>query len=108
MRADPEALAAHGPAIAEIGIVVDVRLIEIDQETTVVLGTDQQILHLRKERRPSLRISPAEQLAGLLPRQLQAVQGAADRLAAAAVAKCLLHPADQASQGPARCRISAG
>jgi hypothetical protein len=56
---------------------------------SIVLGAPQQILHLRDERFPPLRVSPAEQLAGLLPRQLQAVQGAADRLAAAETTKRL-------------------
>jgi hypothetical protein len=75
---------------------------------SVVLGTGQQVLHLREECFPPRRVGPAEQLAGLLPRQLQAVQGAADRLAAAAATKRLLHPADQAPQGPAWRRVSPG
>src|SRR3954469_3545374 len=74
----------------------------------VVLGTSQQILQLREERLPPLRIGAAEQLAGFLPRQLQAVQGTADRLAAAATTKPLLSPADQAPQGPAWRRVSPG
>ena len=88
--------------------MVDVRLIELDQPMSVMLGTGQQILHLRDERFPPLRIGSAEQLAGLLPRQPQAMQGAADRLAAAAATKRLLHPADQAPQGPAWRRVSPG
>ena len=87
MRADPEALAARRPAIAEAGILVDVRLIKVDQQMPVVLGALQQILRLREERLPPLRIGSAEQLAGLLPRQLQPVQGTADRLTAAATTK---------------------
>src|SRR3954452_6124103 len=74
----------------------------------VVLGTSQQILQLREERLPPLRISAAEQLAGFLPRQLQAVQGTADPLAAAAAATPLLYPADRAPQGPAWRRVSPG
>src|SRR5215213_3249917 len=108
MRGHPEALATCRPAIAKIGILVDVRLIEVDQPMAVVLGTDQQVPNLREERFPPLRVSSAEQLAGLLPRQLQAVQGAADRLAAAAATKPLLHPADQTPQGPAWGWISPG
>jgi hypothetical protein len=88
--------------------LVDVRRIEVDQQMPVVLGTGQQIPHLRDERFPPLRVGSAEQLAGLLPRQLQAVQGAADRLAAAAATKRLLHPAGQAPQGPAWRRVSPG
>jgi hypothetical protein len=72
------------------------------------LGVGQQILHLREERRPPLRIGSAEQLAGLLPRPLQPVEGTADRLTAAAATKRRLHPADQAPQGPARRRVSPG
>jgi len=106
MRADPKALTARRPAIAEAGILVDVRLIEVDQQMPVVLGVLQPILRLHEERRPPLRIGSAEQLAGLLPRQLQSVQGTADRLTAAAATKRLRHPADQAAQGPARRRVS--
>ena len=87
---------------------MDVRLIEVDQPMSVLLGTGQQILRPRDERFPPLRVSPAEQLAGLLPRQLQPVQGAADRLAAAGPVERLLHPADQAPQGPARRRVGPG
>ena len=108
MRGHPEALAARRPAIAKIGILMAVRLIEVDQQMPVVLGIGQQILHLREERLPPLRIGSAEQLAGFLPRQLQPVQGAADRLAAAATAKRRLHPADQTPQGPAWRRVSPG
>src|SRR4051794_41291205 len=57
---------------------------------------------------PALRIGPAEQLFGLLPRQSQAMQGGADRLAAAGPAELLTDPADQTAQGPARRWIGAG
>ncbi len=87
---------------------MDVRLIELDQPMSILLGTGQQILHLREERLPPLRVGPTEQLLGLLPRQLQAMQGGADRLAAAGPTEGLAHPADQASQGPARRRIGSG
>jgi hypothetical protein len=108
MRGHPEALAACRPAIAKIGILMDVRLIKVDQPMSVLLGTSQQSPHLRDERFPPLRVSPAEQLAGFLPRQLQPVQGAADRLAAAGAAKRLPHPADQASQRPSGRRVGSG
>ena len=94
--------------MAEIGILLDVGLVEIDQPMSVVLGTGQQILDLREERFPPLRVGSAEQLAGLLPRQFQPVQGTTDRLAAAGATKRLLHPADQAPQGPAWCRVGPG
>ena len=87
---------------------MDVRPIEVDQPMSILLGTGQQILHLREERLPPLRVGPAEQLAGLFPRQLQAMQGTADRLAAAETTKRLRHPANQAPQGPAWRRVSAG
>ena len=108
MRGHPEALAARRPAIAKIGILMDVRLIEVDQPMSVLLGIGQQILHLRDEGLSLLRVGPAKQLAGLLPRQLQAMQGAADRLAAAGATKRRLYPADQTPQGPAWRRVSPG
>src|SRR5215212_7475534 len=108
MRADPEALAAHGPAKTEIGILVDVGLVEVDEPMSITLGTSQQILHLLDKGLPPLRIGSAEQLAGLLPGQLQPVQGTPDRLTAAAATKSLHHPVDQAAQGPAWCRINPG
>ena len=86
---------------------MNVCLVEVDQPISIVLGTGQQILHLREERRPPLRIGPAEQLAGLLPRQLQAVQGGADGLSAAQAPEALPHMSDQAPEGPARRRVSA-
>jgi len=108
MRADPEALAARRPAIAKIGILVDVRLVEVDQPMSIMLGTSQQVLHLLDKGLPPLRIGSAEQLAGLLPGQFQTMQGAPDRLTAAATTELLHHPADQAAQGPAWRRISPG
>src|SRR4051795_12830964 len=97
-RGDPEALAALRPAIAEVGILMDVGFVQVDQPMAVVLGTGQQILDLLDKGPPALRISPAEQLFGLLPRQPQTMQGGADRLAAAGPAEPLAHPADQTAQ----------
>src|SRR3954462_14521076 len=71
----------------------------------VALGAVQHALELLDERLPLLRIGPAEQLLGFLPRQLEAVQGRADRLAAAHQPEPLADPADQAAQRPARRRI---
>jgi hypothetical protein len=107
-RGDPEALAALRPAIAEVGILMDVGFVQIDQEMAVVLGTGQQILDLLDKGLPALRVGPAEQLFSLLPRQSQAMQGGAEGLPAAAPAEPLAHPADQTAQGPARRRIGAG
>jgi len=95
-RGDPEALAALRPAGAEIGILVDVGFVQVDQEMVVVLGTGQHLLDLLDKGLPALRIGPAEQL--LLPGQLQAMQGGADRLPAAGPAEPLAHPADQTAQ----------
>ncbi len=52
MPGHPEALAPRRSAIAEIGLLMDVRLIEVDQPMSILLGTGQQILHLREERLP--------------------------------------------------------
>jgi hypothetical protein len=74
----------------------------------IALGAVQQALELLDERLSPLRIGPAQKLLGLLPRQLEAVQGRADRLAAAHHPDALAHPADQAAQRPARRWIGAG
>ena len=84
---------------------MDVRLVQVDHEMPIALSAVQHALELLDERLPPLRVGPAEQLLGLLPRQLAAVQGGADRLAAAAPAEALAHPADQAAQRPARRRV---
>src|SRR6059058_3385018 len=49
---------------------MDVRLIQIDQQMLVALGAVQHALELLDKRLSPLRIGPAEQLLGLLPRQL--------------------------------------
>ena len=87
---------------------MDVRFVEVDQQMPLPLGVHQQIADLLDKGHPTLRIGSAEQLLGLLPRQPQAMQGGADRLAAAAAAECLAHPSDQPSQGPARRRVGPG
>jgi hypothetical protein len=61
----------------------------------------QHALELLDERPPPRRVGAAEQLLGLLPAQLQAVQGGADRLAAAGPAEPLARPDDQPREGPA-------
>ena len=94
--------------MAEIGVLVDVGLVEVDQPMPITLGISQQILHLLDKGLPPLRIGSAEQLAGLLPGQFQSVQRTPDRLTAAAATESLYHPADQAVQGPARRRVSPG
>src|SRR4051812_49867015 len=73
---------------------------------SIALGTVQHALELLDERLSPLRVGPAEQLLGLLPRQLAAVQGCADRLATAPQPKALADPMDEAAQRPARGWIS--
>jgi hypothetical protein len=85
---------------------VDVRFVQVDQPMAVALGTGEEILDLFDKGLPALRVGAAEQL--LLPRQSQAMQSGADRLAAAGPAKPLAHPADQTPQGPARRWIGSG
>src|SRR3954451_5604676 len=69
---------------------------------SIALSAGQHILELLEERLSPLRVGPAQQLLGLLPRQLAAVQGCADRLATAHQPEALAGPADQTAQGPAR------
>src|SRR3954451_24401439 len=87
---------------------MDVRLIEIDQVMALIARTIQQRADLGNESLPLLRISPTEQLVGLLPRQLEPVQRAADGLAAAAAAKPCLHEASQTPQRPTRLYLRSG
>jgi hypothetical protein len=72
----------------------------------IALGALQHALELLDKGLPPLRVGPAEQLLGLLPRQLAAVQDRADRLATAPQPKALAYPMDEAAQGPARGWIS--
>src|SRR4051794_20381172 len=75
---------------------------------SIALGALQHALKLLDERLSLLRVGPAQQLLGFLPRQLAAVQDHADRLPTAQQAEALAHPADQAAQRPARCWIRPG
>src|SRR4051812_50185169 len=68
----------------------------------IALSAGQNILELLEERLSPLRVGPAQQLLGLLPGQLAAVQGCADRLATAPQPKALADPMDEAAQRPAR------
>src|SRR5215207_5063926 len=74
----------------------------------VALRAVQHALELLDKGLPVLRIGPSQQLLGFLPRQLEAVQDHADRLATAPQPEALAHPADQAAQGPARGWIGPG
>src|SRR3954467_5305759 len=84
---------------------MDVRLVHIDQEMPIALSAGQNIPELLDERLPPLRIGPSQQLLGFLPRQLAAVQGRAECLAAAAAAEALTHKQHQPLEGPPRCRV---
>src|SRR5690242_8569293 len=87
---------------------MDVRLIEVNHVMTLIACTVQQRADLGDESLPLFGLGATEQLVGLLPRQLEPVQRAANGLAAVAAAKLLLHKADQAPQRPARLYIGSG
>lgn len=85
---------------------MDVRLIGIDQEVAVTLSPRQQALEGLDKDLPLRRVGPAEQLPGLLPGQLAAVQGRPDGLAADQASETLPHVNGQAPQCPARRWVS--
>src|SRR6187200_811723 len=72
----------------------------------IALGALQHALELLDERLPPLRVGPAEQLLGLLPRQLAAVQDRADRLATAPQPKAL--PKRSRTQWTRRRKVQRG
>jgi len=72
----------------------------------VALGAVQQALELLDKGLPVLRVGPAEQLLGFLPRQLEAVQGRADCLAAEEAAEAFARKQPQPREGPARRWVS--
>src|SRR5947209_6129957 len=74
----------------------------------IASGAVQHAPELLDKGLPPLRVGPAQQLLGLLPRQLAAVESRADRLATAPQPEALAHPADQAAQRPARGWIGPG
>src|SRR5690349_15426575 len=80
---------------------MDMRLIEVNHVMALIARTIQQRANLGDESLPFLRLGAAEQLVGLLPRQLEPVQRTADGFAAEAAAKLLPHEANQTSQRPA-------
>src|SRR3954454_14198496 len=79
-----EALAAFAPTVAEVDILVDMGLIEIDQVMALIARPIQQRADLGNKSLPLVGIGASEQLASFLPGQVQPVQGAADGLAAEA------------------------
>src|SRR3954452_22816045 len=84
---------------------MDVRLIHIDHEMPIALSAVQHALDLLDKGLPPLGVGPAEQLLGFLPRQLEAVQGRAECLAAAAAAEAFAHKQHQPLEGPPWCRV---
>jgi hypothetical protein len=62
----------------------------------VALGAGQHIPEPLGKGLPPLRIGPSQKLLGLLPRQFEAVQGSADRLATAPQPEALAPPTNEA------------
>ena len=86
---------------------MDVCLIQIDQEVALALSAGQQVRKLLDEGLPPLRVSPAEHLLGFLTRQLQAVKGSTDRLAAEGAAEALAHKRHEPLEREAWRRVGA-
>src|SRR5436309_2941275 len=84
------------------------RLVEIDQVMALIARPLQQRADLGDESLPFLRVSEAEQLVGLLPRQLEPVQRAADGFAAEAAAKLRLYEVNQTPQRPTWLYLGSG
>ena len=101
-----EPLATLTPGMAEIDILVDVRLIEIDQLMPIPLRIVQQRAQLFDQPHPPRGIGTPKQLSGLLPRQIEPVQGDTDGLAAIEAVKPRMHEPDQTLERPAWLRIS--
>ena len=103
-----EPLATLTPGMAEIDILVDVRLIEIDQLMPIPLRIVQPRAHLFDEPRPPRGIGTPKQLSSLLPRQIEPVQGDTDGLAAIEAVKPRLHEPDQTLERPAWLGVRPG
>jgi hypothetical protein len=87
---------------------MEVRLVEIDQKMPIALRACPQVLNASDESLPPRRIGSAEPLLRFLPREVEAVQSRADRLATTDDPEPLADPADQALERPARRRIRPG
>ena len=103
-----EALAALRPAVPQIGILMNMRLVQVNQQMTVARGAVQHRLQALQEGLPLGRVGAAEQLPGLLPGQFQPMQRGADGLPAHPPTKPLLDPLHQPPQRPARRRLLYG
>src|SRR3954447_20135486 len=66
-----EALAAFAPAVAEVDILMDMGLIEIDQVMALIARAIQQRADLGNKSLPLVGIGASEQLASFLPGQVQ-------------------------------------
>jgi len=84
------------------------RLIEVDHVMPLIARPIQQRADLGDESLAFLRLGATEQLVGLLPRQLEPVQRAADGFAAEAAAKLRLYEVNQTPQRPTWLYLGSG
>jgi hypothetical protein len=96
-----EGCAAHAPAVSGIDILVDMGLIDIDQVMAIALRAVPQRAEVLNELPPPRGIGTPQQLAGLLPREAEPVQGSADALAAQQAIEAVLHKRHQTLERPA-------
>ena len=101
-----EGCAAHAPAVAEVDILMDMGLIEIDQLMAIALRAAPQRPEVLDKSHPPHGIGTPQQLAGLLPGEPEPVQGRADALAAQQAIKAVLDERPQALERPAGRWIS--
>ena len=88
-----EGCAAHAPAVAEIDILRDMGLIDIDQFMAIPLRAVPQHPEILDELPAPRGIGTPQQLAGFLPGEAEPVPGRADALAAQrAIAAVLYEP----------------
>jgi hypothetical protein len=101
-----EALAALRPAVPQIGILMNMRLVQVNQQMTVARGAVQHRLQALQQGLPLGRV---EQLPGLLPGQFQPMQRGADGLPAHPPTNPLLDPLHQPPQrGGGACSTVGG
>ncbi len=84
--------------MAEVNILMDVGVVEVDQLVPIALGAVQQGADLLDKDCSPSGVGAAEQLLGLLSRQAQPAQGSADGFTATQTAEPRLHEADQGPQ----------
>jgi hypothetical protein len=81
--------------MAKIRILMNMRLIQINQKMPPIRGIFQQALDLGDEGRSAFRIRTSQQLLGFLPGKLQPLQCPAERFTSTAPAELLLDPVRQ-------------